>query len=112
MKKEKISVENVAASFQYTIVKTLEEAIICAIKEIKPQSLLLAGGVAANTHIRKSLNNISDEYSLQFLAPSIEFCTDNAAMIGAAAYYKYLNREFSDFKLNARPQLSFETYIN
>lgn len=112
MKQEEISVENIAASFQYTIVKTLEEAIICAIKEIKPQSLLLAGGVAANSHIRRSLKNISDEYDLQFLAPSIEFCTDNAAMIGAAAYYKYLNDEFSDLKLNAKPQLPFESYIN
>ena len=68
--------------------------------------------MAANSHIRRSLKNISDEYDLQFLAPSIEFCTDNAAMIGAAAYYKYLNDEFSDLKLNAKPQLPFESYIN
>ena len=111
MKGEPIIIEDVAASFQKTVVDTFIKALRLAIVEFQPKILLLAGGVSANSAIRENLERLAKEYNLTFLAPDFCYCTDNAAMIGAAAYQKYLRKEFADFSLNAVPQLPFSEYI-
>ena len=65
----------------------------------------LAGGVASNGSLREALENECKKNNYVFLKPSPILCTDNAAMIGCAAYYKYLKEEFSELSLNAIPNL-------
>jgi N6-L-threonylcarbamoyladenine synthase len=75
---------DIAASFQKTAVDTLVEALVAAEAEFKPKCVLLAGGVAANKQLRKELQN---RLQSPLLFPDIKLCTDNAAMIAAAAFY-------------------------
>lgn len=111
MKNEEINQKDIAASFQKTVVLTFEKAIEEAIKEFKPKLLFLAGGVSANSGIRVAMEALARKYSISFSAPKLAYCTDNAAMIGAAAYYKFLKKDFCDLTLNAVPQLAFSNYI-
>jgi N6-L-threonylcarbamoyladenine synthase len=75
---------DLAASFQKTAIDTLAEAVTIAEQEFKPKNVLLAGGVAANQSLR---HEIETRLSIPLLYPDIKLCTDNAAMIAAAAYY-------------------------
>jgi N6-L-threonylcarbamoyladenine synthase len=75
---------NLAASFQKTAIDTLVAAVVTTEHEFKPKSVLLAGGVAANQSLRKELEA---RLHTPLLCPDIKLCTDNAAMIAAAAYY-------------------------
>ena len=74
-------------------------------------TILLAGGVAANGTLRNQLQQAANEKGIQVYYPPVEFCTDNAAMIGAAAHYKAVNEEYADLSLNAVPNLSFEKLL-
>lgn len=112
MKEEEINQKDIAASFQKTVIMTFEKAVEDAVIHYKPKLLLLAGGVSANSGIRQAMEALSKKYGILFSAPKLSYCTDNAAMIGAAAYHKYLKNEFSDLTLNAVPQLAFSTYIS
>jgi len=75
---------DLAASFQKTAVETLTDAAVQAVAEFKPKNFLLAGGVAANQALRKEL---ASRLNIPLLCPDIKLCTDNAAMIAAAAYF-------------------------
>ena len=72
---------------------------------IKKKFLLVAGGVSANSGLRKALEEVCKELDVELLKPEIKYCTDNAAMIGAAGYYAYLNGDIADFSLNPEPGL-------
>ncbi|MBQ2837660.1 MAG: tRNA (adenosine(37)-N6)-threonylcarbamoyltransferase complex transferase subunit TsaD, partial [Peptococcaceae bacterium] len=74
-------------------------------------TILLAGGVAANGTLRNQLQNAASEHHIQVHYPPIHFCTDNAAMIGAAAHYKAVKGDYADLTLNAVPNLSFEKLL-
>nr|WP_312579021.1 tRNA (adenosine(37)-N6)-threonylcarbamoyltransferase complex transferase subunit TsaD [Sedimentibacter sp.] len=104
-KNEKIVVEDVAASFQEAVVDVLVSKTIKAAQIKNCNIIALAGGVASNGRLRERLNEECVKYNYKFLKPSPIFCTDNGAMIGSAAYYKYLKKQFSDFALNAMPNL-------
>lgn len=105
MKGHAIVVEDVAASFQAAVVEVLTtKAIQCALdNQIK--RLSIAGGVAANSALRKKLSDAAGENKIQLYYPDISLCTDNAAMIGAMAYYNYQAGKVADKKLNAVPNL-------
>jgi N6-L-threonylcarbamoyladenine synthase len=85
---------DIAASFQKTLVDTLAQNSQRAIEKYKPKSFILSGGVAANQKLREKLEKMCEELKVEFYMPNLEYCTDNAAMIGAAAYYK---REYFGF---------------
>lgn len=104
-KNEKIVVEDVAASFQEAVVDVLVLKTMKAAKMKNCHTVSLAGGVASNSRLREVLQEECLKHNYKFVKPSPIFCTDNGAMIGSAAYYKYLKNEFSNSSLNAMPNL-------
>lgn len=96
---------DVAASFQQSVTDVLVSRAINAAKENNLNKLAIAGGVASNSAIRQAMSDACEKNSIQFYHPSPIFCTDNAAMIGVAAYYEYINGVRSGWDLNAVPNL-------
>lgn len=103
---------NVAASFQKAVVDVLVEKTFLAAQKYQAEAVLLAGGVAANTRLRALMQTNAKQQMLTLVCPPPVLCTDNAAMIGCAAYYKYLRGDFAPLTLNAVPglQLGEEQY--
>ncbi len=102
---------DVAASFQEAVVDVLVDHTILAAENEKINTILLAGGVSANSALRRAFKSACKAKDYQLYVPEISFCTDNAAMIGAAAYFKWLRNEFASLDLNAVAQLPFADYI-
>ena len=94
--------ENMAASFQNRVVTVITKKTKRALEEYKVKHLVMAGGVAANSGLRKSIENMCNDLNVSFSTPPIKYCTDNGAMIGAAAYYAYKAGIIADLKLNAK----------
>ena len=105
MKGEAFSDADVAASFQKAVIDVLVEHAIHAVLEHGEQKLAIAGGVASNQALRTAMAEACKEKGIEFYYPSPVFCTDNAAMIGTAAYYEYLSGTRSGLDLNAVPNL-------
>lgn len=92
---------DVAASFQYAVTHALCRHAIDAAKANSADKIVLAGGVSANTALRETFKCAAEENNMKFYCPPPVLCTDNAAMIGCAGYYKYLKGEFAGSNLNA-----------
>ena len=105
MKGQEIAPADVAASFQQAVADTLIEHVLRAINEFKMDKFAIAGGVASNATLREGIRKACEEKGVAFYHPSPIFCTDNAAMIGAAGYYEYLAGTRSGLDLNAVPNL-------
>ncbi len=103
---EEFKTEDVAASFQRSVVEVLVDRLLEAAEKCNIKKIALAGGVAANSRLRKELESRSDGYEIYF--PSLPFCTDNAAMIAASAYYEFKNGKTADMSLNAIPYLDID----
>lgn len=86
---------DICASVQYTIVETLLNKVKRAVKETQISRVAVAGGVSANSGLRQGLLDLQESKKWQVYLPKMEYCTDNGAMIGITAYYKYLNGDFS-----------------
>jgi N6-L-threonylcarbamoyladenine synthase len=104
-KGEEIRVEDVAASFQQAVIEVLVDKSIRLAKERKTDKIVLAGGVAANQGLRELLSKRGKEENIEIFYPSIKLCTDNAAMIGSAAYFNFINNKVSDLDLSVAPNL-------
>lgn len=103
-----INKEDLATSFQETVVGILVKKTVKAIKEYGVKQLLVAGGVSANSGLRDALDKACKDLDVELLKPEISYCTDNAAMIGAAAYYAYIRGDRADYRLNPEPGLDLE----
>ena len=105
MKGEEICVPDLAASFQNAVVDVLVSRAVAAAKEYGYDKLAIAGGVASNSALRAGMKAACEKEGIRFYYPSPIFCTDNAAMIGAAGYYEYINGARAGWDLNAVPNL-------
>lgn len=105
MQGEPIVEADIAASFQRCVVEVLVEHAISAAKDYHISKLAIAGGVASNQTLRSAMEKACQENGIRFFHPSPILCTDNAAMIGAAAYYEYLKGTRHGWDLNAVPNL-------
>lgn len=105
MKGETINRADVAASFQKAVVDVLVGHSMTAMETYGFQKFAIAGGVASNTHLRVAMEEACEQRNIEFYHPSPILCTDNAAMIGAAAYYEYEKGITHTWDLNAVPNL-------
>ena len=99
-----INKADLCASFQKTVTEILIENIKKSIKQTGINTLVLAGGVSANSYIRNAFLDLQKE-AVKIYMPDLKLCTDNAAMIASAGYYNYLAGKKSDLTLNAVPNL-------
>lgn len=105
MRDEPICVPDLAASFQNAVVEVLVSRTVAAAREYGYNRVAMAGGVASNTALRAGMKNACEKAGLTLYYPSPILCTDNAAMIGAAAYFEYRKGVRAGWDLNAVPGL-------
>ena len=105
MKGEEVNQADVAASFQKAVTDVLVQNAVHAVNSYGLKKLAIAGGVASNSSLRAAMKDACAENGIEFYYPSPIFCTDNAAMIGTAAYYEYMAGVRSGLDLNAVPNL-------
>ncbi len=102
---------DVAYCFQNAAIDELKRKVELAFQKTGVKEFILAGGVSANQYLRKVMSDLSNEYQVNFHVPVLKYCTDNAAMIGAAAYPLYLKKIFSNYELNAESACDISKYV-
>lgn len=107
-KNPEINKADLAASFQETVTDMLVEKVQRAIELTSINKIVLAGGVSANTCIRRKFDELAQEKNIKIYYPELKLCTDNGAMIAAAGYNEYIQGKKSDLTLNAVPNLSLK----
>jgi N6-L-threonylcarbamoyladenine synthase len=108
-KNETINPADVAASFQKAVIDVLVDKTFVAAARYEVKTVVLAGGVVANKRLRAQFLERADKEKIRVVYPEPVFCTDNAAMIACAGYYKYLRGEQAPHSLNATPGLKLGT---
>ena len=103
MKGEAICRESVAASFTRTVVDSAVRKLDAAIDRYQPPALVLAGGVSANSHLRRAVSELAEKKGVPLYLPALSLCGDNAAMIAAQGYYELLAGHTAGADLNALP---------
>ena len=98
---EEINKALFAARYTYEAVEAVGKKISLALSKNPECDLVLSGGVAANSHLRKKLSAVAKEHGVKIFIPPLSLCGDNGAMIAAAGYYEYEKGNLSDSSLNA-----------
>lgn len=109
MKQESIVEEDVCYTFQKLAISQIIDKTKKALDKYPVKQLVVAGGVAANSYLREQLES---NISVDVIVPSIKYCTDNAVMIGAAAFHQYNKNIYCDYSVNANPNLKLEEIYN
>ena len=105
MQNIEINKADVAASFQQAVVDVLKDNVLLTCKKKNIDTIAIAGGVASNSTLRETLINEAGKKGIKVLFPTPILCTDNAAMIGSAAYFNFINGKVNDLNLNAKPNV-------
>lgn len=103
-----INKADVARSFQESVVDVLTTKTMRALKDENIETLIVAGGVAANSALRERFETLTKENNIELYIPSLKYCTDNAAMIGAVAYEQFKRGDFADLNLNGQNYIDIE----
>ena len=104
-KEKELNINDLCASFEEAVTDVLVENVLRAVEKLNVSKIAIAGGVSANSYLRERMQKIGSMHNLKVYYPELVLCTDNAAMIGAAAYYNYLDGKISGLDLNAVPNL-------
>ncbi|CAM3440283.1 tRNA (adenosine(37)-N6)-threonylcarbamoyltransferase complex transferase subunit TsaD [Nosocomiicoccus ampullae] len=103
-----INKADVARSFQESVVDVLTTKTMRALKDENIETLIIAGGVAANSALRERFETLTKKNNIELYIPSLKYCTDNAAMIGAVAYEQFKRGDFADLNLNGQNYIEIE----
>ncbi len=101
------NLKDICASVQYTLVNMLMNKLKKAARELNIKHIGIAGGVSANSGLRKAIKETGEKLGWQVYIPKFEYCTDNAAMIGITGYHKYLKRQFTDLAITPSARASW-----
>lgn len=107
-KGEPVDAVNIGASFMQAVSDVLCEKTQATVRLTKQKNLVLAGGVSANTVLREEMTKLAEKMDLALYYPDLKYCGDNAAMIGAQAYYEFLSGNIADINLNATAALDID----
>lgn len=105
---ETVNNADLAASFQHTVCDILSSRVIDIVSQTGDNTIVLAGGVSANSGLRRRMEEVCEQNNLKLYYPPLSLCGDNAAMVGAQAYYEYLAGHVADASLNAFATLPIE----
>lgn len=105
MQNIEVNKADVAASFQKAVIEVLKQNVLKTCRKKKIKKIAIAGGVASNSALRESLIKAAEKEDIEVLFPSQVLCTDNAAMIGSAAYFNFINGNEAKLDINAKPNL-------
>ena len=105
MQNIEINKADVAASFQKAVVDVLKQNVLKTCKQKNIDKIAIAGGVASNSALRETLIKAASKEGIKVLFPSQILCTDNAAMIGSAAYFNFVRGLEAPLNINAKPNL-------
>jgi N6-L-threonylcarbamoyladenine synthase len=95
----KKNINDICASIQFQLVEMMTEKLVLASAQTGIKEIAIAGGVSANSGLRKKLSTLAEKYEWNVFVPAFEYCTDNAAMIAMAAHYKFLEQQFTDLEV-------------
>ena len=98
---EEINRADLAASYTAAVTTAISKKVAKALEVTGAKHLVMAGGVAANSHLRREVGKVCEKKKVGFTCPPLSLCGDNAAMIATAAYYEFLKGNFADTSLNA-----------
>jgi N6-L-threonylcarbamoyladenine synthase len=101
----KENLNDLAASIQYTIIEMLMEKLVSASNDLGINQIAIAGGVSANSGLRREISRLADQLGWHSYIPAFEYCTDNAAMIGIAAHYKFKAGDFAPLDIAPRARM-------
>jgi N6-L-threonylcarbamoyladenine synthase len=101
----KNSIDDICASYQSHLISVLLEKLETAAGDLNIKEIAIAGGVSANSGLRKSIKELGDKKGWNVYIPPFEYCTDNAAMIAQVAYYKFQKKEFCDLSVSPAARL-------
>jgi N6-L-threonylcarbamoyladenine synthase len=100
------NLNDICASYQHHLIHVLLKNVRQVLKETDIRQLAIAGGVSANSELRGQVKAMENELNIKTFIPEFEYCTDNAAMIGIASYYKFLEKDFSDLGITPKARMA------